>query len=110
MSSLFYRKVVDIIKRISKGRVSTYGQIARLAGNKTAARQVSFILHSSSRKENLPWHRVVNSKGGISIKSEDAYNLQICLLKKEGVIFSENNLINLKIYLWIPKYIYDIFD
>ncbi len=110
MSSLFYRKVIDIIKRIPKGKVSTYSQIAKFAGNKTAARQVSFILHSSSRKENLPWYRVVNSKGGISIKSEDGYNLQIRLLKKEGVIFNENNLINLKKYLWAPGNIYDIFD
>mgnify|MGYP001060250395 CR=1 FL=1 len=110
MSSLFYRRVIDIIKRIPKGKVSTYGQIAKFAGNKTAARQVSFILHSSSKKENLPWHRVVNGKGGISINSEDCYNLQICLLKKEGIIFNENNLINLKIYLWVPENVYDIFD
>lgn len=68
MTTLFYQRVGCIIRRIPEGKVATYGQIAALAGNHRAARQVAWILHSSSKKENLPWHRVVNSQEGISLK------------------------------------------
>lgn len=62
----FTQDVVTIIRAIPAGRVATYGQIARLAGNPRAARQVVRILHSMSQAERLPWHRVVNAKGEIS--------------------------------------------
>ncbi len=62
----FTQDVVALIRAIPAGRVATYGQIARLAGNPRAARQVVRILHSMSQAERLPWHRVVNAKGEIS--------------------------------------------
>ncbi|MHA1457965.1 MAG: MGMT family protein [Promethearchaeota archaeon] len=62
MPSEFTQEVIKIIKNIPKGKVLTYGMIAKLAGNPRAARQVSWILHSSSKKYDLPWHRVINSK------------------------------------------------
>lgn len=102
MSKSFHQRVVDIIKRIPKGKVATYGQIAAYAGNPRAARQVAYILHSSSRKENLPWYRVVNSKGGISLKPGAGFELQKKLLKNEGVILKEDNCIDLKRFQWIP--------
>ena len=98
----FYQRVIDIIKSIPAGKVATYGQIAAYAGNYRAARQVAFILHSSSRKENLPWHRVVNSKGSISLKPSHGYEIQKKLLKKEGIIFKKNNCIDLKRFQWFP--------
>lgn len=92
----FYQKTISIIKKIPKGKVATYGMVAAIAGNPNAARQVAYILHSSSVKHNLPWHRVINSKGEISLKPLQGYELQMKLLKKEGIIFDKNNCINLK--------------
>lgn len=101
MCKSFYQRVIDVIKIIPEGKVSTYGQIASYAGNSRAARQVSYILHSSSRKENLPWHRVVNSKGRISLKPNHGYELQKRLLEREGIEFNEDDCINLKHFLWV---------
>lgn len=102
MRKSFYQRVVDIIKKVPYGKVATYGQIAAYAGNPRAARQVSYILHSSSGKENLPWHRVINSKGGISLRPRHGYELQKQLLKKEGIKFTKNDTIDLKKFLWLP--------
>lgn len=102
MRKSFYQRIIDIIKRIPEGKVATYGQIAQYAGNPRAARQVAYILHSSSEKENLPWHRVINSKGGISLKHRRGYELQKQLLKKEGVVFDEDGCIDLKRFQWVP--------
>ena len=102
MKKSFHQRAIEIIKRIPKGKVATYGQIAAYAGNPRAGRQVAFILHSSSRKENLFWHRVVNSKGGISLKPDSGYEVQKKLLEKEGIIFKEDNRIDLKRFLWLP--------
>jgi len=63
----------------------TYGQIAELAGSRRAARQVVRILHSSSKKYKLPWHRVVNAKGEIAIQEEESRFLQMMYLQGEGV-------------------------
>ncbi|MCK4329853.1 MGMT family protein [candidate division WOR-3 bacterium] len=103
MSNSFYKIVIDIIKGIPEGKIATYGQIAAYAGNHMAARQVAYILHSSFRKENLPWHRVINSKGCISLKHHHGYELQKKLLKEEGIIFDENDCIDLNRFLWIPQ-------
>lgn len=92
----FYQRVISAIKSIPKGKVATYGQVALVAGNPFAARQVAYILHSSSLKHNLPWHRVVNSKGSISLKPKQGYELQKKLLKKEGIIFNKKDCIELK--------------
>jgi methylated-DNA-protein-cysteine methyltransferase-like protein len=101
MKKSFSQRVVDIIKNIPRGKVATYGQIARRAGNPRAVRQVAYILHSSSRKEDLPWYRVVNSKGGISLKPKHGYELQKQMLEKEGIIFDKNDCIDLKQYSWL---------
>src|SRR5699024_12383361 len=65
--------LIAIIKNIPEGRVMTYGQIARLAGTPRGARQVARILHSMSRKHHLPWHRVINVQGKLTIKDEALY-------------------------------------
>ncbi|MGB3479012.1 MAG: MGMT family protein [bacterium] len=100
MPKSFYQRVIDIIKRIPKGQIATYGQIAKFAGNPRGARQVARILHSSSRKEKLPWHRVINSKGCIALKHKHGYELQKQLLEDEGLILDEIGCIDLKRYLW----------
>ena len=96
----FTQDVVKIIKNIPSGTVLTYGRIAKLAGNPQAARQVSWLLHSSTKKYNLPWHRVINSLGKISMKSFDDREYQKRLLEKEGVVFRDNYKIDLKNFLW----------
>ena len=96
----FTQDVVKIIKNIPRGKVLTYGRIAKLAGNPQAARQVSWLLHSSTKKYNLPWQRVINSLGKISMKSFDAREHQKHLLEKEGVVIRDNYKIDLKKFLW----------
>ena len=100
MSYSFSERVKQLLKRIPYGKVSTYGQIAAYAGNPRAARQVAWLLHSSSRKDNLPWHRVINSKGRISLPLHRGYGIQKNLLEQEGIIFEEDDSINLDIFLW----------
>ena len=92
--------IIKIIQNIPKGKVLTYGKIAKLAGNPRAARQVSWILNSSTEKYNLPWHRVINSKGLIALKSEEDKLLQKQLLEQEGISFLEDFKIDLTKHLW----------
>ena len=99
-SRTFSGEVVAIIKSIPRGKVATYGQIAGLAGNRFASRQVVWVLNSSSKNENLPWHRVVNSSGKISLKPGHGYEVQKTLLQEEGIVFDKEDKIDLKIYLW----------
>nr|WP_241657196.1 MGMT family protein [Halobacillus salinus] len=63
----------------------TYGQIARLAGNPRAARQVARALHSMSAKHDLPWHRVINAQGKVAIRDEEGYEIQRMSLESEGI-------------------------
>ena len=101
MPSEFTQEVVKIIQSIPKGKVLTYGKIAKMAGNPQAARQVSWILHSSTKKYDLPWHRVINSKGLIALNSDDDRYYQKNLLKEEGIEFKSEFGIVLKKFLWI---------
>ena len=91
----FTQEVISIIRSIPKGKVMSYKQIAIYAGNHRAARQVSRILHSCTQKYNLPWHRVVNSQGKISLQG-DAYFLQLELLQSEGIEFGVGDRIDLQ--------------
>ena len=100
--SSFTQEVKDVIKKIPRGKVAIYGQIAAYAGNPRGARQVVWILHSSTRKDKLPWHRVVSSKGKIALKPNYGFEIQKELLRKEGVKFDENDTIDFDRYLWSP--------
>ena len=99
MLTLFTQRALNIIRNIPEGKVLTYGRAAALAGKHRGARQVSRLLHSMSKKHDLPWHRVVNSKGKISLKRSHGYELQKALLESEGIKFSKNDAIDLKLYL-----------
>lgn len=94
----FTEEVLSIIKHIPRGKVMTYGQIATYAGNPRGARQVSRILHSMTDKHKLPWHRVINSKGGISLTGEAGF-VQGQMLSSEGISVL-NKKIDLKKYLY----------
>jgi methylated-DNA-protein-cysteine methyltransferase-like protein len=99
----YTRAVIEIIKRIPEGRVCTYGRIGLMAGQPNGARQVARIIHSMSRKHDLPWHRIVNAKGFISLPRARGYDRQKTLLQGEGVQFDENDWIDLNKYLWTEQ-------
>ncbi|MEE8578126.1 MAG: MGMT family protein [candidate division Zixibacteria bacterium] len=103
LADLFHQRVIRTIKRIPKGRVATYGQIAALCDSPRAARQVVRALHSSSKKEKLPWHRVINSKGRISLLPSSGFEEQKALLEREGIVFKLDGSIDLKKYQWAPR-------
>jgi methylated-DNA-protein-cysteine methyltransferase-like protein len=97
----FSLKVIAIVKTIPRGKVATYGQIARLAGKAHGARGVGWILNSSSESHDLPWQRVINSQGKISFgRRSSAYTEQRQLLLDEGVQFFEHGSLDLTVYQW----------
>ena len=100
MPTEFSLKAIKIMKNIPGGKVVTYGQVATYAGNNRGARQVVRLLNSSWEKEQLPWHRVINSKGRISLNPGDGYELQKMLLENEGIHFDENDCIDLSRFGW----------
>lgn len=97
----FRIKVIEIIKKIPKGRVTTYGTIATLAGLPRGARLVGGILHFSTEKDSLPWQRIINRHGYISTKCLDHPKpLQKILLEQEGIEVSSDFVVDLKKYGW----------
>src|ERR1700750_3159393 len=94
-------RIYSVVRRIPRGRVATYGQVATLAGLDGHARQVGYALHAHPPRSNLPWHRVINAKGEISPRSAgDSHELQRMLLEAEGVEFSLDGRVALKTYRW----------
>jgi methylated-DNA-protein-cysteine methyltransferase related protein len=96
-----YEAIYRIIRGIPRGKVATYGQIAKLAETAGQARQVGYALHALPAKSTVPWHRVINAKGEISLRAT-AESMQKTLLEKEGVMFDANNRISLKQHGWLP--------
>lgn len=94
-------RIYAVVKRIPRGRVATYGQVATLAGLDGHARQVGYALHDLPPRNNVPWHRVINARGEISPRSAgDSHELQRMLLEGEGVEFSLDGRVELKKYRW----------
>ena len=89
-------RVWQIVHQIPKGRVATYGQIARLAGIPTHSRLIGRILSGLPGNSRLPWHRVINSQGRITNPAKDR---QQSRLEKEGVTMI-NGRVSLKVYGW----------
>lgn len=101
--TVFTARVIQIIQQIPAGKVMTYGQVAKAAGSPRGARQVVRILHSMSRNYELPWHRIINSKGEIALKSDDGAYRQKELLRLEGVVLDQQERVNLDDYGYIPN-------
>jgi methylated-DNA-protein-cysteine methyltransferase-like protein len=96
-----YQRIYKTVKRIPRGRVATYGQIATLAGLDGHARQVGYALHSLPDRSDIPWHRVINAKGEVSPRnSGDSHELQRMLLEEEGVVFSLDGKVSLAQFRW----------
>lgn len=98
--SAFTQKVKEAVRAIPRGRVATYGQIAAQGGRYRAARGVAWILHSSSETAGLPWHRVINAKGGISLAPGKGFEVQKKKLEAEGVAVSRRGRIDMKRFQW----------
>ena len=97
----FKDNVIQIVNKIPYGFVTTYGTVAILAGVPMGARLIGGILRFNSKDHDLPWHRVINKDGFISIKSFDhPKNLQKALLEQEGIEVSLDFMINLDKYGW----------
>lgn len=97
-------KMLTLVKKIPRGRVATYGQIATLAGHPRNARQVGSILKSQPEGTSVPWHRVVNAQGRVSARSNSVTEgLQRFLLTSESVELSDAGGIDLKKYQWRPR-------
>jgi len=96
-----YERIYAVVRRIPKGRVATYGQVASLAGLSGHARQVGYALHSLPDNSNVPWYRVINAKGEISGRAEPGYEfVQRSVLEREGVRFDMNGRIDMKRFRW----------
>lgn len=102
MPSEFYVQVYRVVAQIPFGHLATYGQIAALAGRPGAARQVGYALHALPVGHDLPWHRVLNAQGKISMRDSHAAEKQRILLEGEGVLPTRSGRFDLKIYLWSP--------
>ena len=101
----FYQKVYLTVSEIPYGKVATYGQIADLIYAYGRARQVGWALKRLKLPSNIPWHRVINSKGLItmSVSRNGTDWMQKKLLANEGIKFNAKMKIDLKTYLWKPK-------
>ena len=103
MRSDGYARIYEVVKRIPRGRVATYGQVATLAGLRGHARQVCYALHAL-KDDSVPWYRVVNAQGRISERSEPGYGReQRELLEAEGVAFDSELRIALERFRWTPR-------
>jgi methylated-DNA-protein-cysteine methyltransferase-like protein len=101
-----FEKIYRLVLRIPRGRVMTYGQIARLLEERYSPRLVGWAMHATPRDErNIPWHRVINSRGGIStgrvILAEP--ERQRLMLEAEGVVFDARGHCDLSTYQWSPR-------
>ncbi len=91
--------MIALVCAVPAGKVATYGQIALLAGNPRAARQVGGVLHGL-RESEVPWQRIINAQGGISTYKVGAGELQRALLESEGVTFDGEGRCDLERYRW----------
>jgi methylated-DNA-protein-cysteine methyltransferase-like protein len=99
-----YKLIYDVIAQIPKGKVATYKQVANFAGFAGHAHMVGYALNKVPEHLILPWHRVINSQGKISyaISRNGHDDLQKQLLIEEGVVFSENDIVDLDKYGFFP--------
>jgi len=95
-------RIHRIVSRIPKGRVATYGQIARLAGLRGQARLVGYAMHALPATTRVPWQRVVNARGEISLPGSSAVR-QRERLEREGVRIDARGRIDLDRFLWQPR-------
>lgn len=96
-----FQKIYEVVKEIPYGTVATYGQVAALAGNRRLAKVVGYALHVNPNPDEIPCYRVVNVKGEVSKAfAFGGENRQRELLEKEGVLFLENDCVDMEHCRW----------
>lgn len=96
-----HQRIYAVVRRIPRGRVATYGQVASLAGWPGRARQVGYALHALPAGSRVPWHRVINARGEVSRRSAPGPELsQRMLLEREGVRFDARGRVDLSVCGW----------
>ncbi len=99
-----HARIHAVVRRIPRGRVATYGQVAQLAGLGAQARLVGFALAALPGESSVPWHRVVNAQGRVSARAEPgADRLQRARLEQEGVRFDPRGCLDLERVRWRPR-------
>ena len=99
-----YERIYEAVSEIPGGKVATYGQIAGMAGIRGHARVVGYALHALSSGTNIPWHRVINARGRISLRSDpEAAEIQKGFLESEGVVFQDGVRVDLNRFQWKGK-------
>lgn len=100
----FRARVYDLVLRIPRGRVMSYGLVARVLGTGYDARAIGNVMYATPDDgRNIPWHRVINSQGGCSTQGMTTPpDLQQRLLETEGIVFNDKGRCDLKKYLWSP--------
>jgi methylated-DNA-protein-cysteine methyltransferase-like protein len=95
--------ICAVIRRIPKGWVATYGQVAAMAGMPRRARLVGYVLQRLDPATDIPWHRVVNARGEVSysLSRNGGDALQQRLLKREGIEFDDRNRFDLERFRWL---------
>ena len=101
--STTYGRIAAVVRRVPRGSVATYGQVARLAGLGQAARQVGYALHALPRGTTVPWHRIINAAGRISLPPDAGGIDQRLRLLAEGVTVTESGRVSLERYQWRPR-------
>lgn len=101
--SQLFEAVYLLVRRIPRGRVMTYGQIAGLIEHRLSPRAVGWALHGCP--QDVPWQRVVNASGGCSTERlpDTPPGLQQELLQREGIAFRENDTLDLEAFRWTPR-------
>lgn len=99
----FTARVKAVLRAIPRGRVASYGQVAQLAGNPGASRQVVRILHTCAGPEGLPWHRVLRKNGEIALPPARGGEEQRARLEEEGVEFGFHDRVDLDQFGWRPR-------
>ncbi len=96
-------RIWQVVALIPPGNVATYGDVAKLAGLPGAARRVGRALRELPRETRIPWHRVINAQGRVSLPAGSAeYYTQMDRLEAEGIPFKPNNSIDLRQFRWRP--------
>ena len=97
----FFERVYRLVRQVPPGKVTSYGAIARMLGHPRAARTVGWALHSLPEGSDVPWHRVINSQGCISIsRREHSADLQRALLETEGIQFDADGTVDWERFGW----------
>ena len=99
-----YAKVWAVVARIPRGKVATYGQVARLAGLPNGARLAGYALHALPHGSGVPWQRVVNAKGETSPRRDGSghEHFQRAMLRREGILFDRRGRLDLAKHRWRP--------